>query len=36
MNEWKIKLKKKYPYVYSVIPDTIWVWVYYNLIEKEL
>jgi hypothetical protein len=36
MNTWINKLKKNYPYAYSLVPDFMWMWIYENLIKKEL
>jgi hypothetical protein len=30
------KLKKKYPYAYSLVPYFMWKWIYWNLIDKSL
>jgi hypothetical protein len=36
MNEFISKLKKKYPFAYSLIPNNMWIWIYDNLIKKQL
>lgn len=33
---WIGKLQKKYPHAYSLVPEFMWIWIYDNLIIKEL
>jgi len=34
--EFQKKLQKRYPYAYSLIPVYLWIWIFDNLIAKEL
>lgn len=34
--EWINKLKRKYKYAYSLVPDFMWVWIFDNLVNKQL
>lgn len=31
MEEFKRKLKATYPYAYSLLPEYMWEWIYYNV-----
>lgn len=30
------KLQKKFPHAYSFVPDYMWIWIFRNLINKQL
>lgn len=36
MEKYLEKLELKYPYAYMLVPYKMWVWIYDNLINKQL
>lgn len=34
--KWIVKLESKFPYAYSLVPKGMWLWIYDNLITKNL
>ena len=35
METYLIKLQKKFPYAYSLVPGEMWVWIYNNCIKTN-